>query len=81
MTLTIAGSRLDFISKATVVDHFWLACATAAVTALELGVPEAIVVRRVESFGGVHVHFSTFEKAERIPCPSGRQKPLCFGVE
>jgi UDP-N-acetylmuramoyl-tripeptide--D-alanyl-D-alanine ligase len=42
-------------------EHFWLACAAAAVTALELGVPETTVVERVESFGGVHERFNLVE--------------------
>jgi UDP-N-acetylmuramoyl-tripeptide--D-alanyl-D-alanine ligase len=42
-------------------DHFWLACAAAAVTALELGVPESIIRQRVESFSGVDERFSLFE--------------------
>lgn len=45
-------------------DHFWLACAAAAVTALELGVPAALVAERIEGFEGVQDRFGLFETAD-----------------
>ncbi|RST85196.1 UDP-N-acetylmuramoyl-tripeptide--D-alanyl-D-alanine ligase [Aquibium carbonis] len=42
-------------------DHFWLSCAAAAVTALELGVPPSVVTDRIERFAGVHERFSLYE--------------------
>ena len=62
LSVELVGPRGTLVMRTSfLADHFWLACAAAAVTALELGVPEATVVERVESFGGVHERFNLVE--------------------
>lgn len=62
LLVEVSGPRGTLVMRTGfLAEHFWLACAAAAVTALELGVPEATVMRRVESFGGVHERFNLVE--------------------
>lgn len=62
LVVSVEGPR-GIVSMQTrfLADHFWLACAAAAVTALELGVPADLVAERVESFAGMRDRFSVFE--------------------
>jgi UDP-N-acetylmuramoyl-tripeptide--D-alanyl-D-alanine ligase len=62
LLVEVEGPRGSLVLRTRfLADHFWLACAAAAVTALELGVPASLVIERIESFEGVRERFSLFE--------------------
>ncbi|MDN2580141.1 Mur ligase family protein [Aquibium sp. ELW1220] len=62
LLVSIEGPRGALsVRTAFLAEHFWLACAAAAVTALELGVPAALVAERIEDFESVQDRFSLFE--------------------
>lgn len=62
LAVSVEGPRgIVALQTRFLAEHFWLACAAAAVTALELGVPAGLVAERIESFAGMRDRFSIFE--------------------
>jgi UDP-N-acetylmuramoyl-tripeptide--D-alanyl-D-alanine ligase len=63
--VTIEGPRgVLSMQTSLLAEHFWLPCAAAAVAALELGVPAALVAERIEGFEGVQQRFSLLETTD-----------------